>query len=96
MPGMDSADPERTETSNGLSPSPNPLPVFFSRAFISTATPSLSPAGSSPSGGIEERETGLGADDETGRHVEPDLGHLAQVGALAAQQLFVLAVAGLE
>jgi hypothetical protein len=49
MPGMDRADPERTETSRGLVLDPNPLP--------------------------------------------PDLGHPAQVGAFAAQELFVLSVA---
>ncbi len=37
-------------------------------------------------------QTGLGSDDETRRHSQPDLGHFTQVGALAAQQHFVLAI----
>jgi hypothetical protein len=30
MPGMDMAEPERTDTSSGLSRPPKPLPVAFS------------------------------------------------------------------
>jgi hypothetical protein len=41
-------------------------------------------------------EAGLGGDGEAGRHVEADLRHLAQIGALAAKQHLVLAVAFLE
>jgi hypothetical protein len=41
-------------------------------------------------------QAGLGGDGEAGRHVEADLRHLAQIGALAAEQHLVLAVAFLE
>jgi len=37
-------------------------------------------------------QTGLGGDHETRRHPQADLRHLAEVGALAAQQHFVLAI----
>jgi hypothetical protein len=39
---------------------------------------------------------GIGGDRETRRNVEADLRHLAQIGALAAEQHLVLAVAFLE
>jgi hypothetical protein len=42
---------------------------------------------------IEIGQAGLGGDHEARRHVEADLRHLAQVGALAAQQMLVLAIA---
>ena len=34
MPGMDIAEPERTETSNGFCASPKSLPVLVSITFI--------------------------------------------------------------
>ena len=47
-------------------------------------------------GFVEIFQTGRRGDDESGRDVQPDLGHLAQVGALAAEQLLVLSIAVLE
>ena len=47
-------------------------------------------------GMVEVIQAGLRADDETGRHIDPDLGHFAQVGALAAEQHLVAAVTFLE
>ena len=38
-------------------------------------------------------QTGFGADDKTGRHIQPDLCHHAKVGSFAAKQLFVFAIA---
>ena len=38
MPGMETAAPERTESSNGLRPSPNFLPVSFSKVLMALAT----------------------------------------------------------
>ena len=45
MPGMDMAEPERTDTSRGLAALPNPLPVLASRAFIWAWTSSMTPGG---------------------------------------------------
>ena len=45
IPGMDIAEPERTDTSNGFSPLPNPRPVFFSSAAMCAWTSSIRPAG---------------------------------------------------
>jgi len=45
IPGMDIAEPERTDTSNGFSPLPNPRPVFFSRAAMCARTSSITPSG---------------------------------------------------
>ena len=47
MPGMDMAEPERTEISRGFSPVPKVLPVFSSSACICVRTSSMTPAGSS-------------------------------------------------
>ena len=46
MPGMLKAAPERTDTSNGFSALPKPLPVSFSSPFMCATTSSQSPAGS--------------------------------------------------
>jgi hypothetical protein len=45
---------------------------------------------------IEKGQAGLGRNDETRRDVQPDLGHLAEIRPLAAQQHLVLAVAFLK
>jgi hypothetical protein len=42
---------------------------------------------------IQVLEAGLGRDHEAGRHVQADLRHFTEVGALAAEELLVLAVA---
>ena len=46
MPGMDMAEPERTETSSGSSLPPNFLPVFCSSARMWARTSSIVPSGS--------------------------------------------------
>ncbi len=46
MPGIDIAEPERTDTSSGLVAPPKTLPVFCSRARTCCRTSSMSPAGS--------------------------------------------------
>ena len=45
---------------------------------------------------LEVGKTRVGGDRKPGRHVEPDLRHLAKVGALAAKEHLVLAVAFFE
>ena len=42
--------------------------------------------------GVQVGQAGIGGDDETRRHIEADLGHFTQVGALAAEQLLVVTV----
>ncbi len=48
IPGIETAAPERTETSSGSSESPNRLPAFASSEAMCFATSSSSPSGSSP------------------------------------------------
>jgi hypothetical protein len=90
MPGMDRAEPERTDTSSGLSRPPKVLPVLLHRGHVRDAP---GPVRRRQGCGVQVGQAGLGGDHEAGRHVEADLGHLAQVGALAAEQPLVLAVA---
>ena len=96
MPGIDIAEPERTETSNGSSPPPKRLPVLRSSAAMCVLTASIAPSGRAAFRVREAGEAGLGRDDEAGRYVQPDPGHLAEVGALAAEQHLVAAVTFLE
>jgi hypothetical protein len=42
---------------------------------------------------LEVGAAGLGGDDEPGRHRQPQVGHLGQVGALATQQVLLVFVA---
>ena len=46
MPGIDIAEPERTDTSSGFSALPKPLPVYFSSAFMCALMSSIRPSGS--------------------------------------------------
>ena len=48
MPGMDAAAPDRTDTSSGLAPAPNVLPVRASSLAMFFSTSSSSPAGHFP------------------------------------------------
>ena len=45
---------------------------------------------------LQEAEAGLGGDDETRWHVEPDLRHLAQVSPLTTEQHLVLSITFFE
>ncbi len=45
MPGMDTAAPDRTDTSSGFGPEPKVLPVSFSRRATLLSTSCCSPAG---------------------------------------------------
>ncbi len=45
---------------------------------------------------VQILQAGVGRDHEAGRHIEPDLSHFAQIGALAAQQHLVFSVAFFE
>ena len=47
MPGIDMADPERTETKSGLTGSPNFLRDATSTCLICSRTSSIKPAGNS-------------------------------------------------
>ena len=94
MPGMDMAEPERTETSSGFSAEPKPLPVFVSSSAICLLHVVHDAVGQAVV--FEEGEAGLGGDDEAGRDVETDLRHFAKVRTLAAEQHLVLAVAFFE
>ena len=44
-------------------------------------------------GVVQVGQAGFGGNDEARRHTQADLGHLAQIGALAPEQMLVLAVA---
>ena len=94
MPGIDIAEPERTETSSGLAAAPKPLPVLRSSAAIVRAHVVHQPVGQPLV--LQIGEAGRRRDDESGRNVETDLRHRAQVGALAAEQHPVAAVAFFE
>ena len=94
MPGIDIAEPERTETSSGLSARTEALAgLLFQRRHVGLGR-LPKPVGQVAL--VQVGEAGLGRDHEARRHVEADLRHLAQVGALAAQQHLVLAVAFVE
>jgi hypothetical protein len=48
IPGIETAAPERTETSSGFPASPKPFPVCVSSAAMCSSTSSSSPSGTSP------------------------------------------------
>ena len=85
IPGIETAAPERTETSSGSSGSPNRLPVFSSSRATCPATSSSSPSGSSPLGHV--RAAGVGRDREPGRDGQAHQRHLGEPDPLAAEQL---------
>ena len=85
IPGIENFAPERTETSSGSS------------ACAELAAHRLLEGGrwvldlgaqlGRLVAGVEVDLAGLGGDREAGRHREPEVGHLGEVGALAAQQV---------
>lgn len=83
MLGMDMAEPERTETSRGSSASPKPLPVFFFQGLHLGSYLVHHAVRQIVAGIIQISQTGLGGNDETRWHVQPYLGHFAEVGAFA-------------
>ena len=77
IPGIETAAPERTETSSGSSGSPKRLPALPSSAAMCSATSSSSPSGSSLAGG-HVGAAGVGRDREAGRHRDAERGHLRE------------------
>jgi len=88
------AEPERTETSSGLSVPPKVLPSFSPALSSAPASHPLPRRADSPFPGKRDRRPWFY--DEAGRHIETDLRHLAQIGSLATEQHLVFAVALLE
>ena len=92
MPGIETAAPERTETSSGILVSPNFLPSSFS-SIADVLLHFVHQPGGQLAAVLVVQVADLGGDREAGRHRQADAGHLGQVGTLAAQQLLLLAVA---
>ncbi len=94
MPGIDIAEPDRTETSSGFSGRAEALAGFpLERRQMrpdSVHQPVRQPLVA------QVGEAGRRRDDESRRNVEADLRHRAQVGAFAAEEHPVVAVAFLE
>ncbi len=91
MPGIDIADPERTETSKRIAAPAEGL--AGGRLELADLFPDRLHQARRQLIFLEIVETGLGRNDEAGWHVDTDLRHFAEVGALAAQQFLVVAVA---
>ena len=93
MPGIDARAPERTETSSGFVGSPN----FAPTSLLHLARSRRRSRRRAPSGSflpfVVEGGADLGGDGEAGRHRQADVGHLGEVGALAAEQVLHLRVA---
>ena len=85
IPGIETAAPERTETSNGSSSEPNRLPVRSSSRRTCSSTSSGSPSGRSRS--LHVRAAGVGRDREALRDGNAHLRHLREPDPLAAEQL---------
>ena len=96
MPGMDMAEPERTETSSGSSALPKPFLVFFSKALIWPWTSSHSPGGRSLVG--EARYSRHAAVEITnpGGTLSPIWVISHRLAPLPPKQVLVLAVPFLE
>ena len=85
MPGIEARAPERTETSKGLPGSPKLAPTILAdigQRRLDLVRQSL---------GIlivvaVKAGADLGGDGETGRHRQAEIGHLGEIGALAAEQ----------
>ena len=92
MPGIEAAAPERTETSSGFLSSPNFLPSFLFQHgdVLADFVHQARRAASCRSCSSGRR---LGGDGEAGGHRQADAGHVGQVGAFAAEELLLLAVA---
>ncbi len=95
MPGIENAAPDRTDTSNGFFASPNFLPTFFSISARAATTCSHMPSGNCLSL-VVKSVAGFGGHDEPRRNGQAGAGHLAEAGAFAAEERFVIAVAFFE
>ena len=94
IPGIDIAEPERTETSSGLVARAEALAGLALERGDVRADVVHQPVGQPLA--FEIGEAGRRGDDESGRDVEADLRHRAQVRAFAAEQHPVAAVAVFE
>ena len=92
MPGIENFAPERTETSSGLLVEPNVRPDGLLQ-LADVATISASIAGVQLVGVGVPQHAGRRRDREPGGHRQAGVGHLGQVGALAAEQVAQRAVA---
>ena len=91
MPGMESRAPERQESSSGLVESPN----FVAHDLLDAAGGPRSTWSRSSGGYLRpccvEVGADLGGEGEAGRDGQADVGHLGEVGALAAEEVFHVA-----
>ena len=92
IPGIETRAPERTETSSGSSGSPSACRRCCSSAASASSTSLGQPVGRLAAG-LHVGDAGLGRDREAGGHSvgAEHPGHLGDVGALAAEQLALLA-----
>ena len=84
IPGIETAAPERTETSSGQAGSPKRRSSAQFHSARPVATSSQSPSGTARR--CRGRPAGLGGDGESGRDGQAEAGHLGQLGPLAAEQ----------
>ena len=92
MPGMEKGAPERTDTSSGSSASPS----LLAHALLQVGAvlgDGVERAFRPHVAGVGVLHAGLARDGESGRHRQPDVGHLGEVRALAAEHPFHLGVA---
>ena len=86
MPGIEARAPERTETSSGLSLSPNLLPVMRPTSASAAFTCCFKLLRIAVVVGVIVGAD-LGGDGEAGRHRQPETGHLGEARALAAEEI---------
>ena len=92
MPGMENFAPERTLTSSGFSASPSFLPICPS-SLASAVEHLLIDLRRDLVAVLEIDVADFGRDGEAGRHGHAGPAHLGEPGALAAEDVFHLAVA---
>ena len=95
IPGIDTGEPERTETRSGSSGSPRRLPQRSSSAARCLDTCSSRPSGHVPPAS-RIRAACLGRHGEAVRNGEADRGHLGELGALPSEDVAHLARAVCE
>ena len=86
IPGIETAAPERTETSSGSPGSPKRLPVLLLERGQVALDLGLEAVRELPAA-LRVGAAGVGRDREAGRDGHAELGHLRQPDALAAEQV---------
>ena len=86
IPGIETAAPERTETSSGSSGSPKRFAALPSSEAMCSATSASSPSGSSPPPVMYARHASV-VIVKPGRDGNAERGHLGEPDSLAAEQL---------